>query len=69
MELLTKSEAEIPVIVGGSVITPGDRTNLTQMGVAATFGVWSSDKEIVETIRGLVKRRRPEVAANDGSLR
>ena len=56
MELLTKSRAEIPVIVGGSVITPGDRMNLTQMGVAAAFGWWSSDEEIVETVRGLAKR-------------
>lgn len=68
LELLIKSEADIPVIVGGSVITPGDRTNLTQMGVAAAFSVWSSDKEIVETIRSLVKRKRLEVAANDGGL-
>jgi len=53
MELLTEKKAEIPVVVGGSVITPADRANLTHMGVAAAFGPSSSDKEIVETIRTL----------------
>lgn len=53
MELLEKKIAAIPVVVGGSVITPGDRVNLRQMGVAAAFGPSSTDKEIVETIRAL----------------
>ncbi|MGO9118521.1 MAG: cobalamin B12-binding domain-containing protein [Desulfomonilaceae bacterium] len=53
MKLLTEQKAEIPVIVGGSIITPGDRVKLAEMGVAASFGPSSSAKEIVETIRRL----------------
>jgi methylmalonyl-CoA mutase C-terminal domain/subunit len=54
IKLLREQKAEIPVVVGGSIITPGDRLKLAGMGVAASFGPSSSPKEIVETIRGLV---------------
>jgi methylmalonyl-CoA mutase, C-terminal domain len=57
MELLKEQKAEIPVVVGGSVITPGDRVKLAEMGVAACFGPLSSAKEMVETIRELAAER------------
>ena len=53
IKLLAEQKAGIPVVVGGSIITPGDRLKLVEMGVAASFGPSSSAKEIVETIRDL----------------
>jgi methylmalonyl-CoA mutase C-terminal domain/subunit len=45
---------EIPVVVGGSVITPSDATKIKEMGVAAAFGPSSTKAEIVETITQIV---------------
>ncbi len=53
IKLLAEQNAEIPVILGGSIITPDDRVKLAEMGVAASFGPSSSAKEIVETVRRL----------------
>ncbi len=53
IKLLAEQKAGIPVVVGGSIITPGDRLKLAEMGVAASFGPSSSAKEIVETIKDL----------------
>ena len=55
-ELLTTLNAEdldIPVVVGGSVITAGDIKKLQDMGVAAAFGPSATNEEIVETIQHL----------------
>jgi methylmalonyl-CoA mutase C-terminal domain/subunit len=51
--LLKEKGVEIPVVVGGSVITPGDRKRLVELGVAAAFGPGVSEQEIVEKIRGI----------------
>jgi len=53
MELLAEKKVDIPVVLGGSVITPGDRVNLTKQGVAAAFCPSSTDHEIVEAIKAL----------------
>jgi methylmalonyl-CoA mutase, C-terminal domain len=57
IKLLAEHKAGIPVVVGGSIITPGDRVKLAEMGVAAAFGPSSSAQQIVETIRGLAATR------------
>jgi methylmalonyl-CoA mutase C-terminal domain/subunit len=57
LELLKKNRLEIPVVVGGSVITPGDRKKLEEMGVAAAFGPSSKKEEIIETIRQIAQRK------------
>lgn len=56
MGLLKEMNLEIPVVVGGSVITPGDGEKLREMGVAAAFGPGSTDEEILETIRAIVRK-------------
>jgi len=56
LELLKKNRLEIPVVVGGSVITPGDRKRLEEMGVSAAFGPSSKKEEIIETIRKIAQR-------------
>ncbi|MBI4561060.1 MAG: methylmalonyl-CoA mutase, partial [Candidatus Rokubacteria bacterium] len=46
---------QIPVVVGGSVLTPADQRLLSEKGVAATFGPASSAEDIPEAIRRLVQ--------------
>lgn len=52
--LMKEAEVDIPVIVGGSVITPGDRRRLLDMGVAAAFPSGARNEEIIESVRKLV---------------
>jgi len=51
--LMEEENLEVPVIVGGSVITPGDRKRLLEMGVAAAFPSGARNEEIIETVRKL----------------
>lgn len=53
--MMKEENLQVPVIVGGSVITPGDRKRLLEMGTAAVFASGARDEEIVETVRGLVQ--------------
>ena len=58
-ELLTtlnEEDLDIPVVVGGSVITAGDIKKLQDMGVAAAFGPSATNDEIVERIQQLVRK-------------
>ena len=57
LELLRENKLQTPVVVGGSVITPGDREKLKEMGVAAAFGPSSTNQEIIETIRQIARQR------------
>jgi len=57
IELLKEKGVEIPVVVGGSVITSGDVKRLKEMGVAAAFGPSSTDEEIIETIKKILSKR------------
>jgi methylmalonyl-CoA mutase, C-terminal domain len=53
--LLKEENLHVPVIVGGSVITPGDRKRLVEMGVAAAFGSGACNEEIIETVKRLAQ--------------
>lgn len=59
MELLKKEGLNIPVVLGGSVITSEDVDKLKTIGVAAAFTSGAQQKEIIDTIQTLV--------AGDGS--
>jgi methylmalonyl-CoA mutase C-terminal domain/subunit len=54
-ELLKSRELEIPVVVGGSVISQDDENEIRAKGVAATFGPGSDAGEIVRKIRSLAE--------------
>jgi len=54
LDLIQAYKADIPVVVGGSVITSKDEVQLREMGVAAVFGSGSTKDEMVESIRRLV---------------
>ena len=47
---------DIPVMIGGSVITAEDARAMKSLGVAAVFGAGSRDDEIIETARRLARR-------------
>lgn len=51
---LKENGLDTPVIVGGSVITPKDREDLLEQGVAAVFGPGASDEEIIASIQRIV---------------
>jgi methylmalonyl-CoA mutase C-terminal domain/subunit len=51
--MLKEQHLNIPVVVGGSIITPGDIRKLKDMGVAATFGPSATNDQIVESIQQL----------------
>jgi methylmalonyl-CoA mutase C-terminal domain/subunit len=55
LHMLNERSLNIPVVIGGSVITPGDSDKLKDMGVAAVFGPSATNDEIVESIQQLVK--------------
>jgi len=54
LELMREQSVDIPVVVGGSVITPGDSKRLREMGIAAVFGPGVPEEQIIETIRRIV---------------
>jgi methylmalonyl-CoA mutase C-terminal domain/subunit len=54
LRLLRQEGLALPVVVGGSVITPDDRSALLELGVSEAFGPESGSAEIVEGIRSLV---------------
>jgi methylmalonyl-CoA mutase, C-terminal domain len=53
IDLLKKAKSDIPVIVGGSVITPKDGQALLKMGIAAAFGPNATNAEMIECIKAL----------------
>ncbi|MBW2444380.1 MAG: cobalamin-dependent protein [Deltaproteobacteria bacterium] len=56
-ELLKSRELDVPVVVGGSVLSQSDESEIQAKGVAATFGPGSDSAEIVQRIRNLVEAR------------
>jgi methylmalonyl-CoA mutase C-terminal domain/subunit len=56
IRLLKAKGLEIPVVVGGSILTGRDATELRDAGVAAVFAAGASPDEIVDTVRTLAAR-------------
>src|SRR5210317_371384 len=54
-ELMKNEKINVPVIVGGSVITPGDKKRLLEMGVASAFPSGARNEDIIETVRNLAQ--------------
>jgi methylmalonyl-CoA mutase C-terminal domain/subunit len=55
-ELLKRREIEVPVVVGGSVLSQDDAKEIQAKGVAATFGPGADADEIVRQVRSLARR-------------
>ena len=58
IEELRRRGSEIPVVIGGSVITPEDGESMRKMGVAAVFAKSTASQEVVECLRTLCTSRR-----------
>jgi methylmalonyl-CoA mutase C-terminal domain/subunit len=54
-ELLKARALDIPVVVGGSVLSQDDKNEIQAKGVAASFGPGADADEIVERIRSLAE--------------
>lgn len=54
LALLAQNEVDIPVIIGGSVITDEDADTMREQGVAAVFGSGSVVTDMIETVKKLV---------------
>ena len=54
IELLKENDVDIPVVLGGSVITEEDAATMRAKGVAAVFGSGSMMADVVASIRNLV---------------
>jgi methylmalonyl-CoA mutase C-terminal domain/subunit len=55
--LLNEKGLDVPIVIGGSVITPSDSVKLKEMGVAESFGPSVSEDEIIEAIKRLASER------------
>lgn len=64
LQLLRARELNLPVVVGGSVITAEDRQVLHGKGVAAVFGPTTAVDDIPETIRRLVAGAERDIEAH-----
>ena len=55
---LGRSGRDVPVVLGGAVITPGDAADLQRDGVAAVFGPGTGPVDILAAIRDITARPR-----------
>jgi methylmalonyl-CoA mutase, C-terminal domain len=53
LSLLEENDLDIPVVLGGSVITNEDAEAMLEKGVAAVFGSGSTVTDMVEVVRSL----------------
>jgi methylmalonyl-CoA mutase C-terminal domain/subunit len=61
IERLRERGSDIPVIIGGSVITPEDGEKMRQAGVTAVFKGSSDGDGLIECVRALSASRRKVV--------
>jgi len=60
--------SDIPVVIGGSVITPRDEQKMREAGVAAVFPTAMDGEKVIESVRSLsVKRRKSKSAEANSS--
>jgi methylmalonyl-CoA mutase, C-terminal domain len=55
--------SDIPVVIGGSVITPEDEQNMREAGVAAVFATAMDGEKVIENVRALSVQRRKSRSA------
>ena len=55
LEALREHDLDLPIVIGGSVITPADARAIRARGVAAAFGPTADQTEIVATIERLTR--------------
>ncbi len=63
MKLISDKDADVSVVIGGSIITPADEAAMKEQGVAAVFGSGAGSDTISGTITELVSARQHRIAA------
>jgi len=53
LQLLREHDVEVPVVVGGSVVTASDARALLDKGISAAFGPTATPEDIIATVRRL----------------
>ena len=61
VEELRKRGSDIPVVIGGSVITPEDGEKMRELGVSAVFASSVDTGEMIESLRALRKSRNKTI--------
>ena len=64
IEELGKRGSDIPVIIGGSVITPEDGESMRKAGVAAVFATSMDGAKMIESVRNLSVLRKADPSAS-----
>ncbi len=67
IEELGKRGSDIPVIIGGSVITPEDGESMRRAGVAAVFATSMDGAKMIELVRNLSVLRKGDRSASRGT--
>jgi methylmalonyl-CoA mutase C-terminal domain/subunit len=57
LSLLREQELSVPVVIGGSVVTPEDARAIQAKGVAAAFGPTADMSEVVATVARLAREK------------
>ncbi len=57
LRALDREGERIPLMIGGSIISPSDKARLLEKGVSAVFGAGASSDDIVATVRKLAGAR------------
>ncbi len=60
MGLIEEKQLDVPVVVGGSVITSRDEKKVLSQGVTASFGPNTTDEEIIRQINVIIEKNRGE---------
>ncbi len=58
MKLVADKDADVSVVLGGSVITPADASRMKEQGVAAVFGPGTESADIIGTLVDLAGARQ-----------
>jgi len=61
MALIAEKSVDVPVVLGGSILTADDAEQMKRHGVAAVFGAGSESDAITSTISELVNARQRRI--------
>ncbi len=62
IQQLRTRRSDIPVVIGGSVISPEDGEKMRQSGVAAVFASSTDSNDLIECVRALSARGRRAIS-------
>jgi len=69
IEELKARKINLPVMIGGSVVTLEDAEKMKKIGVTTVFGAGSRDEEIIEAVRKLSRKGHAQGKISDVGVR